>query len=188
MTRSEASAPRTGFTVWRLALWLVLLLAAFGALQYSVHAQRVWSVLGAASVDPAGRAALHTMLAWDVGYFFAAATLLVLCAAAILRQGWARPLLRVVLAVLALGLLASGGLLYQQWMAWSGLPHAADAAIRVAEESRRVHVSLAFDLLGAALLAWLVWQLGRPAVRLQFRHRPPSRKEKLDSPARPQGR
>ncbi len=176
MTRSAASAPRAGFAVWRLALWLVLLLAAFGALQYSVHAQRVWSVLGSASVDPAGRAALHAMLAWDVGYFFGAAALLVLCAAAILRQGWARPLLRIALALLALVLLASGGLLYQQWMAWSSLPHAADAAIRVAAEARRVHLSLAFDLFGAVLLAWLVWQLGRPAVRRQFRQHQPSPK------------
>lgn len=171
MSRPERADRRSPLALWRIALWLILLLAAFGAMQYSVHAQRVWSVLGGAAIDADGRAALHTMLAWDTAYFLGAAAMVVLCAAAILRQGWARLPLRVALALLALGLIASGSLLFRQWLAWSRMPHVAQTALQVAQETRRVHVALAFDVAGVALLAWLVWQLGRPVVREQFRRR-----------------
>ena len=172
MSRPEIVGGRSPFAFWRIALWLILLLAAFGAMQYSVHAQRVWSVLSQAPVDADGRAALHTMLSWDVAYFLGAVALVVLCAAAILRQGWSRVPLRVALALLALGLIASASLLFHQWLAWSRMPHAALTAMQLVQESRRVHVALVFDGAGVVLLAWLVWQLGRPAVREQFRRRP----------------
>lgn len=169
---AEAASPPPGFAAWRLALWVILLLAAFGAMQYGVHAQRVWSVLQLAPVDAAGRATLHAMLAWDAAYFLAAAMLVVFCAAGILRQGWARPVLRVALGLLAAGLLVSGVLLYRQWLGWHGQPHAvADAAALVAQESRRVHLSLAFDATAIVMLIWLVWRLGQPEVRAQFRQR-----------------
>ncbi|HET6431866.1 hypothetical protein [Dyella sp.] len=171
MTLHSDSAGR--FAFWRLALWLILLLGAFGALQYGVHAQRVWAVLASPDLDPAGRSALHTMLGWDLAYFIAAAVLVVLCAAAILRQGWSRLPLRVALALLAATLLASGALLYRQWGAWHALPHAPGMAVRLADEARRVHLSLGFDAAGALLMGWLVWQLGRDSVRAQFRRRRP---------------
>lgn len=169
---AQAAASRAGFALWRLGLWVILLLAAFGALQYSVHAQRVWSVLNVATVDGQGRATLHTMLAWDVAYFVVAAALVVCCAGGILRQAWARPVLRVALSLLGVGLLVSGVLLFRQWLAWSHGPHpVADAAALLAQEARRVHLSLAFDATAIAMLIWLVWRLGQPAVRAQFRQR-----------------
>ncbi|WP_404629927.1 hypothetical protein [Dyella ginsengisoli] len=169
---ADAASPRPGFASWRLGLWVILLLAAFGAMQYGVHAQRVWSVLQVAPVDAEGRATLHAMLAWDAAYFLAAAMLVVFCAGGILRQGWARPVLRVALGLLAAGLLVSGVLLYRQWLGWHGQPHAvAGAAALVAQESRRVHLSLAFDATAIVMLIWLVWRLGQPAVRAQFRQR-----------------
>ncbi len=167
---NAATYPR--FALWRLGLWVILLLAAFGAMQYGVHGQRVWSVLGSATLDAEGRAALHAMLGWDAAYFIAAAALVVFCAAGILRQGWVRPVLRVALALLALGLLLSGVLLYRHWLDWSGQAHGmADAAALVAQEARRVHLSLAFDVIGIVVLSWLVWRLGQPSVRAQFRRR-----------------
>ena len=169
---ADIASPRPGFALWRLGLWVILLLAAFGAMQYGVHAQRVWSVLDAASIDAQGRATLHAMLAWDAAYFVVAAALVVFCAAGILRQGWARPVLRVALGLLAAGLLVSGVLLYHQWLGWDRQPHAvADVAALVAQESRRVHLSLAFDAIAIVVLIWLVWRLGQPAVRAQFRQR-----------------
>ncbi len=169
---ADIASPRPRFALWRLGLWVILLLAAFGAMQYGVHAQRVWSVLDAASIDAQARAALHTMLAWDAAYFIAAAALAVCCAAGILRQGWARPVLRVALGLLAVGLLASGALLYRQWLVWDGQSHGvANAAALVARESRRVHLALTFDAIAIVMAIWLVWRLGQPAVRAQFRHR-----------------
>ncbi|HEU4670411.1 MAG TPA: hypothetical protein VFR91_06870 [Dyella sp.] len=169
---APAGSPTQGFSFWRIGLWLVLMLAAFGALQYGVHAQRVWRVLGQPALAGEARSMLHGMLAWDLGYFVAAVVLVVLCAAGILRQGWSRPVLRVALTVLALGILASGLSLLRRWQAWSDAPHdVADAAALLSAQARTVHLSLAFDALAVALLAWLIWQLGRPSVRAGFRRR-----------------
>ena len=66
----------------------------------------------------------------------------------------------------------SGVLLYRQWLGWADQPHSvADAAALVAQEARRVHLSLAFDAIAIVILIWLVWRLGQPAVRAQFRQR-----------------
>lgn len=162
----------SGFAFWRLGLWLVLLLAAFGAMQYGVHAGKVWHVLAQPALDAPARSALHGMLTWDLVYFAAAAALVVFCAAGILRQGWSRPVLRVALGLLALVFLASGATLYRHWTAMPeqlrGLAGVAGAGIPAAST---VYLSLALDALAIALLLWLVWRLGQPAVRAQFRRR-----------------
>jgi hypothetical protein len=162
----------SGFAFWRLGLWLVLLLAAFGAMQYGVHAGKVWHVLAQPALDATARSALHGMLAWDLAYFVAAAALVVFCAAGVLRQGWSRPVLRVALGLLAIGFLASGATLYRGWMALPeslrGLAGTAGTGIPAA---RTVYLSLALDGLAIVLLLWLVWRLGQPAVRAQFRRR-----------------
>lgn len=164
--------PANGLAGWRIGLWLVLLLAAFGATQYTVHARRVWGVLAQPDLPAEARTALHGMLGWDLGYFVAAAALVVFCAAGILRQGWSRPVLRVALSLLALGMLASGAVLLHHWHAWSAMSgDPADASLQLAGAARAVHLSLAFDVGAIALLAWLVWRLGHPAVRAQFRRR-----------------
>jgi hypothetical protein len=112
------------------------------------------------------------MVVWDLVYFAAAAARVVFCAAGILRQGWSRPVLRVALGVLAIGFLVSGVSLYRRWMAVPAqlreLPEAAEAGIPPAHT---VYLSLALDGVAIVLLLWLVWRLGQPAVRAQFRRR-----------------
>src|SRR6185503_4029605 len=66
----------------------MLLLAAFGSVQYLGHAQLLWA--HRAGLSPDDGAALQRMLAWDIGYLLAAFALIVLCAGCILRQAWAR--------------------------------------------------------------------------------------------------
>lgn len=166
------ASPSPRFAAWRLALWVVLLLAAFGCLQYASHGLRVWQTLAvAAGIDAAGRHDLQAMLAWDMGYFAVAAPLVVCCAAAIQRQGWARPVLRVAFVLLALALAASGTLLWRSWIHWQALQASAAAAAGMADRARQVHLALGFDAVAIAVLLWLSWQLGRPAVRAQFRRR-----------------
>ena len=171
MERVGARAP--GFSLWRIGLWLVLLLAAFGCLQYLLHAQQVWVVLGGDPlIDPANRSALRGLLAWDVAYFVASFALIVGCAGGILRQAWARPALRVALSMLALWFMASAAMLYQQWHAWHQLQSAVDGAADVLQrDARQVRMALSFKLVAVPLLLWLVWRLGTPAVRAQFRRR-----------------
>lgn len=168
----EARAGSSRFAFWRLGLWLVLLLAAFGCLQYLGHARLLWPALHAMAMDAADRAALRTMLAWDVAYFVLSFVVIVLCAGGILRQAWARMPLRVCLAVLALWMLASAGWLLYQWHAWRQAQQAAGVAFDVLQQARRgVFMGVGLKLVAVPLLSWLAWRLGHPAVRAQFHHR-----------------
>ena len=177
MARAKpGSAPR-GFAAWRVAVWLLLLLAAFGCVQYLGHAQLLWA--HRAGLSPADAAALQRMLAWDLGFLAAALVLVVLCAGCILRQAWARVPLRVACGVLALWALASGGAMLSQWLqlerssADAVMHLAADDRLRLAilHARRSYRIALALKLVLIPVLLWLAWRLGVPAVRAQFRHR-----------------
>lgn len=176
----RAGAPASRPMLWRIVLWLILLLAAFGCLQYVHHAQQVWAHLQAlAPGDAQGASALHGMLAWDLAYLLAAFALIVLCAGCILRQAWARAPLRVACGVLALWALVSGGMMLAQWPqfhrasaeALAQLGH--DEILRNAViHARRVYrITLGLKAVMVPVLLWLAWRLGTPAVRMQFRHR-----------------
>lgn len=141
------SAPRFG--TWRVATWIVLLLAAFGGVQYLRHG--------------------------DWPYLAGAFAVIVACAGCILRQPWARQALRVIALLLVLWALATGGLMLAQWGQFAdarahalGQPQ-ADLALLVIEQARRSFLlGLVLKALLVPLLLWLAWQLGRPAVRAQF--------------------
>jgi len=177
MARAESGIAPRGFAAWRVVVWLLLLLAAFGCVQYLSHAQLLWAQR--ASLSPTDSIAMHRMLAWDIGYLLAAFALIVLCAGCILRQAWARAPLRVAAGVLVLWALVSGGMMLAQW---SQFDHASadalaqlghDAVLRNAVvHARRVYrITLALKAAAIPVLLWLAWRLGTPAVRMQFRHR-----------------
>jgi hypothetical protein len=178
--RIDQSAQPRGLVIWRVLVWMLLLFAALGCLQYVRHAQLVWGQLqGLAPAQPDAVSALRGMLVWDVGYLLAAFVLIVICAGCILRQAWARPVMRAASFVLALWALVSGGLLLAQW---SSFDHAsADAIAQLQSDAtlqqallhaRRSYV-IALMLKAAAVpvLLWLAWQLGIPAVGAQFHSR-----------------
>ena len=177
MARAEAGPAPRGFAAWRVVVWLVLLLAAFGCVQYLGHAQLLWAQR--AGLSPAAAAAMHRMLAWDLGYLLAAFALIVLCAGCILRQAWARTPLRVAAGVLALWALVSGGMMLAQWPQFDRA--SADALAQLGRDTvlgqamlhaRRVYrITLALKVVAIPVLLWLAWRLGAPAVRMQFRHR-----------------
>lgn len=181
LARVNADAAR-GFALWRIVAWLILLLAAYGCLQYVSHARQLWSALQEhAAINAEGTSALHRMLAWDAGYLVAAFAIVVVCAGAILRQGWARVALQVAAVVLAIGWGLIGGL----WLAsqWHDFSQAiaitnAQAPLNDAAEAALTHVHRSFlvamvaKAVAVPVLLWLAWVLGRPAVRAQFRTRP----------------
>ena len=177
-TRQEAGAAPGGFAAWRVAVWLLLLLAAFGCVQYLAHAQWLWGQRSGLSGTEG--AALHRMLAWDLSYLAAALLLFVLCAGCILRQAWARVPLRVACGLLALWALVGAGLmLMNQWLpleraSADALAHlASDDPLRLAilHARRSYRMALGLKLMAVPLLLWLAWRLGVPAVRMQFRRR-----------------
>lgn len=178
-SRGDARSP--GFTVWRMALWLLLLLAAFGCLQYVHHAQQVWMLLHGLAPGDARIASLRGQLAWDAAYLLAAFALIVLCAGGILQQAWSLRPLQVAAVVLAAWSALSGLWLFQQWhafvrsagdMAAAQGPQATVALQVLLDPMRRsYHMGLALKAAAVPLLLWLAWRLGRPQVRAQFHRR-----------------
>jgi len=149
-----APASTRRFSAWAVGPWVLLLFAAMGFVQYLRHAE----------------------------YVYLAAVLLVIvaCAGCILRQAWARPTMQLLAVLLAVWALASGVLMLQQWGDFDtarqhalAQPQLSDVALwMIARAERTWQVGLALKAAAIPLLLWLAWQLGRPAVRAQFRPRP----------------
>jgi phosphatidylserine synthase len=142
-----------GFAPWALGVWVLLLLAMFGAIQY--------------------------LRRGDFVYLAAAVGILVVCAGCILRQGWARPTMRALCVALVLWTLVSGGLMLSQWERFEvarqhalAQPQLVDLALwLIARAQRTWQVALGLKALAIPLLLWLTWELGRPAVQTQFKRR-----------------
>jgi hypothetical protein len=176
--RSETGR-REGFAFWRLIVWLILLLAAYGCLQYMTHAQQLWHALKPLPASAEGDILqLQKMLAWDVSYFVVAFALIVICAGAILRQAWARTSLQVASVLLAIGWGLVGGLMmvsqwhdFSQAVAATNAQSSLDTASQLALEHlrRSFLIAMAMKAVGVPVLLWLAWRLGRPQVRAQFR-------------------
>lgn len=178
----RAGTPAAKLAPWRVVLWLMLLLAALGCLQYVHHAQATWAHLHAlAPSDAAMAPSLHQALAWDIGYLLVAFALIVLCAGGILHQGWSRVPLQVAAVLLAAWLALSGLWLYEGWqefmrsadaMAMADGAQASVAFQLLIEHARRSYrIGLGLKAVAIPVLLWLAWQLGRPGVRAQFRTR-----------------
>ena len=150
--RADATSARR-FSLWAIGLWILLLFAAVGAVQYLQHA--------------------------EYAYLVAALLVIVVCAGCILRQAWARPTMQVLAVVLALWALLTGGLMLRQWGDFAiarqhamTQPQLGEIALwMIARAQRTWQVALALKALALPLLLWLAWQLGRSVVRAQFRPR-----------------
>jgi hypothetical protein len=180
MPATSAAQQAPAFAAWRVVTWLLLLLAAFGCAQYLRHASLMRTqlqLLAPGSGEAAS--ALQRMLVWDMVYLLAALVFIVLCAACILRQGWARRPLRVASCLLAFWVAATGVMLLLQWWQFDRastealVQLRADPVLQLAvQHARRSYLlALAFKLVAVPLLLWLAWRLGAPSVRGQFRVR-----------------
>lgn len=180
---SAHAAPSRRPMLWRVVVWMLLLVSAFGALQYVKHMQNVWGQIGenSASLQPAQLDALHGMLGWDAAYLLVVFVLIVVCAGCILRQGWARPCMRVAAVALAVWLLITG---YLQWRDLQALAANGAAILAKAQQQgtpgaapmlvhlqRGYQLALVFKAIGIVASLWLAWRLGHASVRVQFRTR-----------------
>lgn len=139
------------FALWGVGPWILLLLAALGCVQYLQHGEYI--------------------------YMVAALVVIAVCAGCILRLSWSRNALRVVAVLLALWWLISAVLMLQQWSAFDvarqhalAQPQFSELALwLIARAQRTWQVGLALKAVAVPLLLWLAWQLGRPAVKEQFK-------------------
>lgn len=166
-----------GFAAWRVVAWLLLLMSAFGCVQYLRHAHLVWQQAGALPpASPAAAAGLHGMLAWDLAYLVVALVFVVLSAGGILRKRWSRTPLRLAAAVLGIWVLVTTLVLLAEYARFDQASHDAllqvqgDPVLRqaMADARRGYHLGLAFKLVAAPVLLWFAWVLGRPRVRAEF--------------------
>jgi uncharacterized membrane protein len=180
ISRYDLGRRKPGFAWWRMFAWVLLLLAAFGGAQYIQHAQQMW---GALQTLPAGddqhASILHNMLGWDIGYLIGALVVIAACAGCIMRQAWARPVLRVIALLLCAWSAYRGVLLWQQWQAFDAANTVLQAGgqptpgqlTQLGDLRKILLVGIGLRIAAVPLLLWLAWQLGHPAVRLQFKAR-----------------
>jgi hypothetical protein len=179
ISRSDLGRRKPGFAWWRMFAWVLLLLAAYGGVEYIQHAQQVWSAL---QTLPAGdshdhdASILHGMLGWDIGYLAASFVVIVACAGCILRHAWARPVLRTVALLLCVYFAYCALQLWTQFSKFNAILQATGQfpGGQIAElvYLRKISmIELGLAVVAVPLLLWLAWQLGHPAVRLQFRAR-----------------
>jgi hypothetical protein len=150
--RSDASAARR-VAAWSIGCWIVLLLAAFGCVQYLRHGAYL--------------------------YLAGAAAVIVISAGCILRQAWARQPMRLLGLLLVLWVLGTGGLMLAHWGQFAqarqhaqAQPQLADLLLPLIEQAQHDYLlGLVLKALLLPLLLWLVWRLGQPGVRQQFHRR-----------------
>lgn len=146
---THGESPVRRFASWSVACWIVLLLAAFGGVQYARHG--------------------------DYAYLLVAFVVVVICAGGILRQPWARGWLRGMSLLLGVWAVVTGGLMLAHWGQFEQArqhaltqPH-ADIVLLLIEQARRGFLlGLVLKALLIPLLLWLARQLGDMAVRFQF--------------------
>jgi hypothetical protein len=172
ISRSDPVRRKYGFAWWRMLVWLLLLLAAYSGIQYIHLIQQTWAAIQASpAVDSQQAAAMQEAFAWYIGYLVACFVVLVPCAGCILRQTWARPLLQVVALILCGWSVYRGVSSWQQWHALNEAGAALPGNTQLLDLQRILLIVQVLWAISVPVLLWLAWQLGQPAVRLQFRAR-----------------
>lgn len=154
------------FFLTRMLMWLVLLLAAWGIVQYAAH---MWVVLRMQGVQPVATGVLLRALAWDGLYMLLAALSVMAAAGGLMWKSWARTMLRALAVILAVYFLAGAIMLFAQWQGSDPagtallargvspeLAHALAARLR-----RILLMGALMKALAAPVLAWLFWRLGK---------------------------
>lgn len=150
--RKDVAGSR-GFAAWSAAVWLLLLLAAYGGVQYL-------------------RFGFYEYLAGALG-------VIVVCAGCVLRQEWARLAMQAVAVLLACWAVYSGVLMWLERekfdmarQAALDNPQLGDVALMMVERARRTwQVVIGIKAIGVPLLLWLAWTMGRASVAAQFHTR-----------------
>lgn len=176
----QAPASQRRLALWRVVVWAVLLLAAFGVMQYAGHAWRVAHILGRKATSQ--HAALEHMLWWDGGYLLLSGLTVAVSAGVLMQREWARRGMRVLALALAAWALVTAIMLTLHWVRFH---HAEQLLLAqpdilptqratIAHVRRALIAGMALKFVSVPVLGWLWWRLGRVAVCRQFVRRQPA--------------
>jgi len=156
---------------WRIAAWLIVLVAGVGAFFYARDAIGISLALrdGATGV---GTPAAQAQLGWDIAYFIAAAALAVL--AALVLRGKRRAVLPLRLVCLLVAIWAATGV-FSMWRALAQVREGLAVALATPDASgdlasavgpilTYMYLSLGLRILVIPVLGWVAWRLGRADV------------------------
>ncbi len=151
--RSGTADASRAFAAWPVAVWLLLLLAAYGGVQY---------------------------LRFGIYHYLAASlAVIVVCAGGVLRQEWARHAMRAVAVLLACWATYSGVVMWQgrdqfelARQAALSNPQMGEVALMMVDRAQRTfRLVIGIKAVAIPVLLWLAWTLGRPAAAAQFHTR-----------------
>ncbi|MDR6938043.1 hypothetical protein [Luteibacter sp. 3190] len=162
------------FALWRIVVWIMMLLAAVGFVIHAFAAVVSAGAIGAVSAEAlaAGVPDPRVRLMWSLAYALAAFVTIAVTLSALRWRAWSRSVLRVIALVLAVWFAWTAWIEFGQWkQVGAVLAQAGLSADDLAEWTRRRTILLAgvvLKLVSIPVLAWLAWVLGSLRVRQQF--------------------
>lgn len=176
MPARKLSAPGGGhpFAVWRIVVWLVMLLSAVGFVLNGYAVYVFGQSIGALSPEAiaAGAADPRIALAWSLGYALAAFGVMALALATLRWREWGRTWLRPVALLLMAWAAYTAWVAFGQWqqlgavLGQPGLP--PELLAMGARHRMMLFVGLSLKVVSVPVLGWLSWKLGTVRVREQF--------------------
>ena len=162
------------FALWRIVVWLVMLLAAVGFVINAYGAVIAGGAIGSLSPEAiaAGGPDPRILMAWSLGYTVGAFAVMVLALGTLRWREWGRRAMRVVAGVLAVWALYTAWMAFHQWqeigvvLGQPGLP--PELLIQATKARSILFVGIVLKAVSVPVLAWLAWVLGSVTVRQQF--------------------
>ncbi|HVI54617.1 MAG TPA: hypothetical protein VM621_06160 [Luteibacter sp.] len=161
------------FALWRIVVWMVMLLAAVGFVINANAAIVAAGAIGSFSPEAAaGAPDPRLFMAWALVTTFGAFAVMALALGTLRWREWGRSYLRIAAGVLVVWAIVTALLAFRQWQAIGmelgqpGLP--PDLMLRDMKMRSILVVGIVLKIVSVPVLAWLAWVLGRSSVRQQF--------------------
>lgn len=156
---------------WRIAAWLIVLVAGVGAFFYARDAIGIWLALRDGTTG-IGTPAAQAQLGWDIAYFIASALLAAL--AVLVLRGKRRAVLPLRLVCLLVAIWAATGV-FSMWRAVAQVREGLAAAMASPDASNDLanavgpiltfmYLSLGIRILIIPVLGWVAWRLVKADV------------------------
>ena len=166
------------FALWRIVVWLVMLLAAVGFVINTYASVILANGIGAVSAEAiaAGAPDPRIGMLWSLAYALAAFVVMAVALGTLRWREWGRRAMRVVALLLLVWSAYTAWGAFDQWqqlgvvLTQAGLP----AELLAAGQKHRtiLLVGLVLKVVSVPVLGWLSWMLGSLGVRQQFARLP----------------